>query len=163
MMPAGGYQRPTNPAPTSGPGALSRRTDGGPGSKQAARYVAGMPYGEGADFLDIQNMAPMAAAQRTPSASAEGSAPSQLAAAGGSPVIPLNAPTQMPGVPVTDGADRGPGAGMDSLGLNMANEEQNKAFANQIAQYMPVLMQVAASPNASAETRDVIRRLRNML
>lgn len=26
----GGYRRPTNPAPASGPGALSQRTDGGP-------------------------------------------------------------------------------------------------------------------------------------
>jgi len=38
-MPRGGYRKPGNPAPVSGPGKLSRRTDGGPGSKQAMREV----------------------------------------------------------------------------------------------------------------------------
>jgi len=28
-MPRGGYRQPNNPAPVSGPGALSQRTDGG--------------------------------------------------------------------------------------------------------------------------------------
>lgn len=161
MAGVGGYQRPTNPAPVSGPGSMSQRTDGGPGSKQAARYVAGMPYGEGAEFMDIQSMAPMEAAPRTPSAA--GARADFMAATESSPIIPLTAPSMMPSTPVTDGAAMGPGAGPESMGLDMADETQNKAFANQIAQYMPVLMQVAANPNTSAETRDIIRKLRNML
>jgi len=62
MAGKGGYQAPANPAPVSGPGSLSRRTDGGPGSKQAQRYIAGMPnYGDGQDMMQIQGGAPMAA------------------------------------------------------------------------------------------------------
>ena len=43
-MAAGGYQQPTNPAPVSGPGALSKRTDG---AGQPAQYMSGLPYGQG--------------------------------------------------------------------------------------------------------------------
>ena len=41
----GGYRKPENPAPSSGPGALSQRTDGGPA--QGAKYIPGLPYGQG--------------------------------------------------------------------------------------------------------------------
>ena len=45
----GGYRQPSNPAPVSGPGALSKRTDGGAveGMTQAPKYMAGMRYGMG--------------------------------------------------------------------------------------------------------------------
>lgn len=155
-MASGGF-RPTAPQNNYAVSATGGAGNGG----QPARYVAGMPYGEGADFMDLQSMAPMEAAQAAPSSA--GARREVTRAAEASPLVPLHAPSQMPNTPVTDGAAMGPGAGPESLGLNMADEMQNKAFANQIAQYMPVLMQVAASPNASAETRDVIRRLRNML
>ena len=39
----GGYRAPSNPAPVSGPGALSQRTDGG--ATQPATYISGLPYG----------------------------------------------------------------------------------------------------------------------
>lgn len=123
MMPAGGYQRPTSPAPVSGPGAMSQRTDGGPGSSQTARYVAGMPYGEGADFMDIQSMAPMAAAPNIPSASSMGSAPSQLESMEPASIIPLNAPSMRPSEPITTGVDVGPGAGPEALPPRMQNQK----------------------------------------
>jgi hypothetical protein len=79
------------PAMTSGPGALSRRTDGGPASKQAIRYVSGMPnYGDAQALMDMQAAAPMAASP-TP-----GAAPAPVA--GGEPAqqgpttIPIDAP-----------------------------------------------------------------------
>ena len=40
----GGYRTPSNPAPVSGPGSLSQRTDGGP--RQVQAEMSGMPYGE---------------------------------------------------------------------------------------------------------------------
>lgn len=123
MAGVGGYQRPTNPAPVSGPGSMSQRTDGGPGSKQAARYVAGMPYGEGAEFMDIQNMAPMEAAPKAPSASSVGSAPDQLARMEPPQVVPLTAPTTRPGEPVTTGIDSGPGAGSEIMPRQMQNQQ----------------------------------------
>ena len=54
MAGKGGYQRPTNPAVSSGPGALAQRTDGGPASKQAARYMSGGEYGEGQELMNLQ-------------------------------------------------------------------------------------------------------------
>ena len=51
----GGYRRPTNPAPVSGPGALSRRTDG----RQPTRSLPNAKYGENAAFEAAQGAAPM--------------------------------------------------------------------------------------------------------
>ena len=56
-MAAGGYQQPTNPAPVSGPGALSQRTDG---AGQPAQYMAGLPYGQGQQNMGNQQAATLA-------------------------------------------------------------------------------------------------------
>ena len=53
-MAAGGYQQPTNPAPVSGPGALSQRTDG---AGQPAQYMSGLPYGQGQENMGNQQAA----------------------------------------------------------------------------------------------------------
>jgi hypothetical protein len=123
MAGKGGYQRPTSPAPVSGPGALAQRTDGGPGSKQAMRYVSGLPYGEGQQMMNTQASAPMEA--ETPTAALS---PSAIASASQTPaqtqeqapqaqVIPFSAPTMNPNEPVTHGANAGPGGDLNSLGL----------------------------------------------
>ena len=87
----GGYRKPSNPAPVSGPGALSKRTDGGP--SQPVMEVGGFEYGGRADFEDIQGGAPMAASDPLP-------APT-----------PLFAPTERPTEPITSGVPVGPGPG----------------------------------------------------
>lgn len=120
MAGKGGYQAPANPAPVSGPGRLSQRTDGGAGAMQGAKYMAGLPYGEGQEFQDVQSMAPMEAAPRTPSASSVGASPSDLREM--PQVTPLTAPTQRPNEPVTAGIDMGPGAGSDVLPMNVKAE-----------------------------------------
>ena len=145
MAGKGGYQAPANPAPTSGPGALSQRTDGGPADTQAAQYVSGLPYGEGQALMQMQGAAPMAAAPQMPASA---------------PIVPLNAPTQRPDEPVTAGADAGPGPGMDSLGLGARDAAASDAFRSTLVSYMPALMRIAANPNTSPETRNVIRQLR---
>ena len=109
-MPRGGYRKPANPAPTSGPGALSRRTDGGP--TQAARYVAGGQYGEGQQLLEQQRQAPMAAAPKT---NISGTAAAQAVSQNRPPIIPINAPTQRPNEPLTAGMPFGPGPGPEAL------------------------------------------------
>ena len=95
----GGYRKPENPAPASGPGALSQRTDGGPA--QGAKYMSGMPYGQ--NTMDQQTAAPMAG--RTP-------APAM-------PTMemptPLMAPTSRPDEPITAGIDRGDGVGSEVM------------------------------------------------
>lgn len=148
MAQPGGYRKPNNPAPVSGPGALSQRTDGGPADTQAAKYISGLPYGEGQEMMNIQGSAPMAAASMMP-------APA--------PVVPLSAPSQRKSEPVTAGADAGPGPGMSSLGLgakDFAADEQARAT---LISYMPALLQVASQPGTSPETRNIIRRLREMI
>jgi len=95
------------------PGALSTRTDGGVASKQAQRYISGMPnYGDGQELANLQAQAPMSASG-TP-----GNAPAPVA--GGEPaqgptVIPIDAPSQRPNEPVTAGAASGPGPGPEIL------------------------------------------------
>ena len=95
----GGYRQPANPAPASGPGALSQRTDGSP--TQPATYISGLPYGQGQQTYDNQVAAPMA-----------GNTVPQMA---GIDVTPLSAPTQFPDEPGTAGIDRGPGVGPQAM------------------------------------------------
>ena len=160
-MARGGYRKPMNPAPVSGPGSLSQRTDGGPADKQAARYISGLPYGEGQAMMDIQNSAPMAAA---PSIE-QSNMPSGLASAAASqqPIVGLNAPTTRAGEPVTAGANAGPGPDMSVLGLGQQDQTADNNYRATIATYMPALMFLASRPNVSSETRNVIRQLREYL
>ena len=140
MAGKGGYQAPTNPAPVSGPGALAQRTDGGPGSKQAMRYVSGLPYGEGQQMMNTQASAPMEAetptAALSPTAIAD-SAPTQTQGQSApAQVIPFNAPTMNPNEPVTHGADAGPGGDLSSLGLpnpDLNNYQNAKSMLGALA------------------------------
>ena len=80
---SGGYKKPSNPAPVSGPGALSQRTDGGP--TQAARYMPGLEQGQGQVNMANQMAAPLAGTQSVPDAM-----PALP------PLIPLTEKTQRP-------------------------------------------------------------------
>lgn len=123
MAQQGGYRKPENPAPSSGPGALSQRTDGGP--TQAAKYISGLPYGQGQATYDQQTAAPMAAA--APSPSAPSVAPMQMP-------TPLMAPTGRPNEPITSGIDLGDGVG--SGVLNLPNQQPTLATTlRKIAQF----------------------------
>lgn len=102
----GGNRTPNNPAPVSGPGQLSQRTDGGPQQVQAD--MTGMPYGENAEFNTTQSAAPMSASPSATSPRREARKATQSASA---PSIPLFSPTQRPDEPVTAGAPFGPGDG----------------------------------------------------
>lgn len=104
MAQQGGYRKPENPAPMSGPGALSRRTDGGPA--QGAKYISGLPYGQGQATYDQQTAAPMAAASPMPSAPAV--APMEMP-------TPLMAPTSRPNEPITAGINMGAGPGSEVM------------------------------------------------
>jgi hypothetical protein len=99
MAQQGGYRKPENPAPASGPGALSQRTDGGP--TQGAKYMSGMPYGQ--NTMDQQTAAPMAAGQSAPTVPAM------------EPITPLMAPSSRPDEPITAGINRGEGPGSEVM------------------------------------------------
>lgn len=99
MAGKGGYQQPNNPAPVSGPGSLSQRTDGSP--TQPATYIPGLPYGQGQQTYDNQIKEPM---QGNP-----------FPSMGGVNVVPLDAPTMFPEEPGTAGIDAGPGVGSEAM------------------------------------------------
>lgn len=127
-MPRGGIRKPNNPAPVSGPGALSRRTDGGPADKkQPVRYISGLGYGQGQEMMNIQQSAPMAASQ--PPASISNSQAGQQAQAAPVQITPIGAPSTRPSEPVTAGADAGAGPGTAALGLSFNNVPQRGELA----------------------------------
>lgn len=138
----GGYRRPRNPAPVSGPGRLSRRTDGGPG--QPIRDLPNPDYGEQKTFRQDQRAAPMAAS--------EGINPPPVDLSG---VTALNAPTQRPGEPVTAGAALGDGPGLEAIGSTA--EDKN---LQTLRSYLPGLELMANMPEASPAFRDFVRRAR---
>lgn len=141
----GGYRKPTNPSPVPMPGALSRRTDGGPADKQPMRQLTDAAYGEQKTFREAQQAAPMA--QST----------GEIQPLDMANVTPLNAPTQMPNQPVTAGAAMGPGGGPETLGLPQASNDPGfQALRNQL----PGLEMMANLPTSSRAFRDFVRRIR---
>jgi hypothetical protein len=107
MAGKGGYQRPNNPAPVSGPGMYSQRTDGGPmDNKQPSRYISGMPWGEAGEMNNLANAAPMSQAQSAVDVPKLNLNDIPMP----SGMVPLNAPTQRPDEPITSGMPFGPGA-----------------------------------------------------
>lgn len=104
----------------SGIGSMSERTDLNV-SQQPARYISGMPYGQGQATYNQQTAAPMAAV-------------------GEAPMLPevtsLLAPTQRPNEPITSGVDFGPGA--NSNAIQLPNQEPTAlAILRQIAMNDP--------------------------
>lgn len=95
----GGY-RPTapqnNPAnvnPLGGDGQSGRAT-------QPARYISGLPYGEGQATMEQQTGAPMAGRAEV--------GPMEMP-------VPLAAPSARPDEPITAGIDLGPGPGSEAV------------------------------------------------
>jgi hypothetical protein len=154
-MARGGYQQPSSPAPVSGPGALSKRTDG-----QPVRSPGGMAYGENADFADLQSSAPMAqAATATPNVR-QGSA-----AANGAPSLtPFGAPTERPDEPLTEGNPMGPGAGPGALSVPAGGDAAAALDADRrtIAMHLPSLLRMAEKDTAPEGFRMFVRHLRNL-
>jgi hypothetical protein len=150
-MPSGGYRKPSKPAPASGPGRLSRRTDGGPGQK--IRDLPNAEYGEGKAFEDVQTGAPLNLADGalTPSAGGPPAAPVD--------VVGFGAPSAMPGMPVTSGAALGPGAGVDALGL-MDDQQTYDEDRKRLAAYLPALEYIANGPNALPSMRALVRKIK---
>lgn len=151
----GGYQRPSNPAAVSGPGALSKRTDGGPGAKAAAVKLPDAGYGEQKDFQAIQAGAPVGKALT--SGSTNGApVPAQLPPG-------LDAPSARPDQPVTHGADAGEGPGMASLGLAGPNDMAANDV-NYMLKYLPQLQYIVdMTPDAPTSTLALVRYLRSQV
>jgi hypothetical protein len=113
----GGYRKPANPAPVSGPGKYSRRTDGGPA--QSISTVPDQPYGAQTQQKAEQRTAPMAGTAPLPTP-APVSQPSPEASLPPYQGGAFNAPSARPGEPVTAGAPMGPGPGPEVLSAPVA-------------------------------------------
>lgn len=148
-MPSGGYRQPSSPAPVSGPGALSKRTDGGPG--QPVRAPSGGAYGERQELEQLQQSAALSA---TPGGDV--GAPEAVDPTAG--LIGFGEPTQMPDEPVTAGAAVGAGPGLEALGLPNQPDQDMK----RMVQYLPVLEHMANQPGASKAARNLVRQLKGM-
>lgn len=150
----GGPRTPSSPAPVSGPGALSKRTDGGPGAKQPVRVPTGGAYGDATQLAQAQAGAPMAA-------SPGGDQPAHSLLAGLSiPSGPaFGAPTMQPDTPVTDGAASGAGAGPEALGLPVQQDQDLQA----LQAYLPVFEHMANQPGASSAARNMVRALKGAM
>jgi len=156
------------PAMTSGPGALSRRTDGGPASKQAQRYISGMPnYGDGQELANLQASAPMAQAQSAKpmpqaaiaAAAAQGGQSAMPQPAQGPQVTPLDVPSQMPNQPVTNGADAGPGADSSALILPKPTDQRQQEVTALVARYLPDLQAATNIPGVPDSYRKFVNYL----
>lgn len=132
----GGYRKPSSPAPVSGPGALSQRTDGG--ATQAGMVAPGGEYGSRQEMEAIQSGAAMAARPALPG---------------------LGDPSARPDEPITAGAALGPGAGPLAAGIL----DDQQATNQQIAPLLESLERVANLPGSTAETRAFVRNLKARL
>lgn len=139
----GGYRRPGNPAPVSGPGALSARTDGG-AATQPGMVASGGAYGERQAMESIQSGAAMQGGG--------GGTP-------GPPPTPLSAPTANPMEPITAGAEVGPGIGPVGAGIKTEHQATNE----QMRPLLHSLEIIANLPGSNPETRSFVRNLKARL
>lgn len=140
----GGYRRPNNPAPVSGPGAMSRRTDGG-AATQPEMIASGNGYGERKAMEEIQGGAAMQGG---------GGAPTPAPSA-----IPFDAPTQNPGEPVTAGAALGPGIGPEAAGI----KDDEQVTLDMMRPLLKSFELAANLPGSNPQTRSYYRKLRARL
>lgn len=147
---------PQNPAGVSGPGALSKRTDGGPA--QALKDLPDAKYGENSQFQALQQGASLSA-----SPSPQGQAqPFDANALPPNPaagqVTPLSAPTGRPGEPVTSGAAMGAGPGTSALGGG--TEQTSAQDMGKISQSLPLFEMMANMNDALPSTRLFVNLLK---
>lgn len=133
-MARGGYREPENPAPVSGPGRLSQRTDGGPADSQPVRRLPNAGYGESKSFQDQQRGADVAQSEPMPPDT--------------SSIVPLSAPSGHPDQPIMAGAVQ-PGAPAEP-----AEQDLLKA-----ASWLPVLKMMASRSQATQASRQMVRQL----
>jgi hypothetical protein len=152
-MPSGGARQPNNPAPVSGPGQLSRRTDGGPGGKQPIRVPTGGDYGDATQMMKLQQDAPLGA---SPGGQV---APGLLEGLGLPEMTPFGAPSEQPDTPVTDGAAMGAGAGPEALNMTPQQDDD----LQRMIKYLPVFEHMAEQPGSSKAARNLVRSLKGLL
>jgi len=145
---------PSRPAAVSGPGPMSRRTDGGPA--QALRDLPDAKYGENSQFQSLQQGAALSA---SPSPTGAPFSPDSLPPnPAANSVVPFSAPSARPDEPVTSGASLG--AGPDTSALGLQPGQVDRQDAGKIAQSLPILEMLANQPDALPSTRLMVNLLK---
>lgn len=138
----GGYRAPQNPAPVSGPGALSQRTDG----RQPVRDMPDAGYGENKAFRQAQQGAPM----------------NEASGGGGASITPMGAPSERPDEPITAGLPMGAGGG-STMAPQQGGGPLSEDQAERLKAALPVLINMASRDDADPYTKLLVRRLRSQL
>lgn len=145
---------PSRPAAVSGPGPMSRRTDGG--AAQALMDLPDARYGENSQFQSLQKGAALSA---SPSPAGQGTSPGDLPPnPAANSVIPFSAPSGRPDEPVTSGANLGAGPDASSLGIQPGQVEQQDL--GKVAKSLPILEMLANQPDALPSTRLMVNLLK---
>lgn len=137
----GGQRTPSNPAPVSGPGALSARTDSPAVGGQPQMVAPGGAYGDRTEMEQIQGGAAMAQAAPTPRPPG------------------LLDPTARPEEPITAGAAMGPGMGPQAAGIKSDYDITN----DKLRPLVHSLELIANLPQSNPETRAYVRALKARL
>jgi hypothetical protein len=152
---------PQNPAGASGPGALSKRTDGGPA--QALKQLPDSKYGENSQYQALQQGASLSAspgpqgqAQPIP----QGGQPELPPNPAAGQVTPLSAPSARPGEPVTSGAAVGAGPGTEAIAGQPAQAGQQDI--GKLSQSLPFFEMMANMPDANPSTRLLTNMIKGM-
>jgi len=155
MAEQGGYRKPSNPAPVSGPGSLSKRTDGGPG--QPVREIPAAYYGERQEMRDIQGGATMAQGSMpagSPVMPSNGPTPTSAPVSPSQGITPLTDPTERPDEPITAGAPLGPGPGPTPQPISSPDDIQK------ILPYLPIIEARANMSESSQTLRNIVQYLK---
>lgn len=159
-MPRGGYQKPTNGAVVSPPGALSKRKAV---ERNASQSVApGGAYGSRKATEQQLSAAPIAKAPATPSSLAVNVSPDVAAR---EQISPLTAETQRPEEPITNGMSFGEGLRPMDIGLPPGTgqgETEQMQDLRKLATYLPIIETVANSEDAPATLRTFVKHLRSL-
>lgn len=151
-MANGGYQAPAKPAAVSGPGKMSQRTD-----KPQIENLAS-DYGENVAMSDLRAQSPIQPARKPTAQPARGGG-------GGDPLAGLGitglaAPSEMSDMPITDGADAGPGAGLEALGLPQNPQEMSRAdVAHMHPGLIEAMVRASQSDNATPSFKKYVKQL----
>ena len=155
MAGKGGYQRPTNPAPVSGPGSMSQRTDGGP--SQPIREITGGDYGDNQELRTVQQSAPMAASGVSQTKGQWNQPQPPTAAPSSPPPGDLFRGSERPNEPLTAGAPFGDGSGPEAL---TAPDSTGQDFTV-LSSYLPSLLSMAAKDDAPVGFVRFVHQLRD--
>ena len=111
--------------------------------------ITGGSYGSSQAFQQQQSAAPLSAPAGAPGGPPGGG----LDLSG---LTAMDAPSSMPNTPVTDGAAAGPGGGPEILGSQI---DPTKEDARAVAKYLPTMIEIADSDNASPAFRKYVRQI----